>query len=332
LNRKVNSGHIYLEQYKEIYGIYQQATRLMKENNFDSAELMLREIFIDYEHLQIPIEIYKAYILLLLSNEKRKEAEHFLAASPEDTQSSGEILQLIQKYSLNIKPSKKRKLPFSLQKFSKVIGICVVIGGVVYLGSYFLKDLSTKENIAVKERKLNKQVRELTEKNNKINNELKKAHEKIKTEPVSKQPVNNAEQPTTIQLDLSNDAIRAYKKGYELFKHKNYKEAKHQFALSYSLHQTTYLSDDTLYFLIKSEQIISHKMPSSYIDEFLSQSNPYFTKSPYIDEIMLMKAEILLSEKKNSDALDILHKIQKNYPHAWTADRATYLEKQIANN
>ncbi|MBP0725679.1 hypothetical protein J5Y03_10900 [Bacillus sp. RG28] len=331
MNRKVNSGHIYLEQYKEIYGIYQQATRLMKENNFDSAELMLREIFVDYEHLQIPIEIYKAYILLLLSNEKRKEAERFLAASPEDIQSSGEILQLMQKYSLNIESNKKRKLPFSLQKFSKVIGICVVIGGVVFLGSYYFKDLSTKENSTVKEQKLNKQVSELTEKNNTINNELKKVREKIKTKPVSNQPVDKKGEPTSIQLDLSNDAIQAYKKGYELFKKKQYKEAKHQFALSYSLHQTNYLSDDSLYFLIKSEQITSHKMPSSYVDEFLSQSNPYFTKSPYIDEIMLMKAEILLSEKKNSDALDLLHKIQKNYPHSWTADRASYLEKQISS-
>jgi TolA-binding protein len=332
LNRKVNSGHIYLEKYKEIYAIYQQATRLMKENNFDSAELMLREIFVDYEHLQIPIEIYKAYILLLLSNEKRKEAERFLASSPEDIQSSVEIIQLIQKYSLNIESNKKRKLPFSLQKASKIIGVCVVIGGVVFLGSYFLKDLSTKENSTVKEQKLHKQVSDLTEKNNKINNELKKANDKIKAGPVSTQPVNKKEEPPSIQLDLSNDAIKAYKKGYELFKQKNYKEAKHQFALSYSLHQTNYLSDDTLYFLIKTEQIISHKMPSSYIDEFLSQSNPYFTKSPYIDEIMLMKAEVLLSEKKNSDALDLLHKIQKNYPHAWTADRATYLEKHITNN
>jgi len=323
---------MYLEKYKEIYAIYQQATRLMKENNFDSAELMLREIFVDYQHLQIPIEIYKAYILLLLSNEKRKEAERFITDSPEDIQSAVEIIQLMQKYSLEKESNKKRKLPFTLLKVLKIVGICVVIGGGVFLGSRFYKNLATKENPTAKEQKLNKQVSELKDKNSKINSELKNAREKIKAGQVSMQPVNKKEESPSIQLDLSNDAIKAYKKGYELFKQKDYKEAKHQFALSYSLRQTNYISDDTLYFLIKSEQNINHKMPSSYVDEFLSQSNSNFTKSPYIDEIMLMKAEILLSEKKNSDALDLLHKIQKNYPHSWTADRSTYLEKHITNN
>ena len=105
-----------LEQYKQVYEMYKHATRLIKEDNLDSAEVILQEIFHDNDALQIPIEIYKTYILLLLTNKKEKQAKIFLSNAPDEIKYAGEMIQLKQKYNLDIEKesiNSKKKFLFS---------------------------------------------------------------------------------------------------------------------------------------------------------------------------------------------------------------------------
>lgn len=327
-----------LEQYKDIYSMYHHATRLIKEDNLDSAELILQEIFKDHDNLQVPIEIYKTYILLLLTNKKEKQARLFLSNAPEEIKYAGEILQIQQKYNLVIVDKvQKHKKYISKKMIYGLLGILIMcIVGIGMINSDILKrpDQDSK-NVSV----LKKQIQDLEVKNKTMENQVNEANKKLteaseakknesenEKQPELEPPTTNSLKPETVV----KESVESYEKGFKHFQNKNYQQSVEQFKLSYTLDATNYSSDDALYYLILSEQRMNKKANvRPYISEFVNQKNELFKNSPYYDDVILMQAKLLITDGKNKEAEKLLNEIVDNYKKEWTANTATRLLKSI---
>ncbi|WP_088041374.1 tol-pal system YbgF family protein [Bacillus sp. EAC] len=331
----------FLEQYKQVYALYNQATRLIKEDNLDSAELILQEIFNGNKTLQIPIEIYKTYILLLLTNEKQKQAQQFLASAPDEIKYAGEILQIQKKYNLTlIEKSAKENKFFSRKVVFSLIGLAAIsfISYGIIQADLFKQ--STKENENTdKVSMLQNQIKDLRNKNKTMEMKVNEAQRKLtEVKPVVSNKVEQESQQYDVNSKLYSlkpetvvkQSVNAYEKGFKYFQNKKYKQAVELFKTSYTLDSTNYSSDDTLYYLILAEQKMNNKANvNPYLTEFLNQTNSFFKSSPYYDDVLLMHAESLIREHKKEDAEKILIGIVDKYRKEWTANKAERLLKAL---
>ncbi|WP_088071896.1 tetratricopeptide repeat protein [Gottfriedia luciferensis] len=325
-----------LEQYKQVYEMYNQASRLIKEDNLDSAELILQEIFNEYKEIQIPIEIYKTYILLLLTNKKEKLAQQFLGNAPDEIKYAGEMLQIQQKYQLTLdeKPLKTKKLLSTKVIFSLIGGlvICFSVFGIVK------SDLLTNKSNG-KESQLQKQIKTLEDQNKTMKAQVNEAQKKLtekesdatrKKEKMKADKEGNAATNILKPTNVVDQAVAAYNKGLELFKAKQYEEAIKEFKISYTLDSTNFSSDDALYYLIMSQLKINPKVNvDSYLTEFINQSNKSFKDSPYYDDVLILQAESFIKNHKIVEAKTILNDIVNHYGKEWTANKAKTLLKNL---
>jgi hypothetical protein len=128
------------------------------------------------------------------------------------------------------------------------------------------------------------------------------------------------------EISVVKEAVAAYEKGFNDYQNKNYQNVIEKFKISYTLDSTNYSSDDTLYYLILAEQKVKDQANvNPYASEFASKKNEFFTKSPYYDDIILMKAEWLIKENRKEDAIKILNEIVKDFSKKWTANKAKRL-------
>jgi TolA-binding protein len=327
----------FLEQYKQVYAMYNQATRLIKEDNLDSAELILQEIFKDHEEIQIPIEIYKTYILLLLTNKKEKLARQFLSNAPNEIKFAGEMLQIQQKYNLTLveKTNKKKLIVSPKMIYSLIGGILICLVAIVF----FKSNLFTKPNkVSSKETSLQKQIKDLEDKNKMMEMKVTEAEKKLtekatdeKLDIVDKEQSKQENNSTTLKpINVVNQAVTAYEKGLEEFQANHYQEAIEEFKISYTLDSTNYSSDDALYYLILAELKANEKTNvNPYITEFINQTNEFFKSSPFYDDVLIMQAESLLKDHKNDEAEKILNGIVNEYSKEWTANKARTLLKGL---
>lgn len=340
--KKVTQGTVnksVLDQYKEIYSMYHHATRLIKEDNLDSAELILQEIFNDHKDLQVPIEMYKTYILLLLTNKKEKQARNFLSNAPDEIKYAGEILQIQQKYQLVVTEKAQhqrnyisKKMMFSL---ISILFLCMIGIGLKKIDILNRPKQASKDVNVLKE-----QIKDLEAKNktmemqvNEANKKLTEASQTKKTEQKENQPDPELETSKTNSLTpetVVKEAVESYEKGFTYFQNKNYQQSIEQLKLSYTLDSTNYSSDDALYYLILSEQRMNKKTNvRPYISEFVNQKNEFFKKSPYYDDVILMQARWFITDGKNKEAEKLLTEIVSKYKKEWTANTAARLLKSL---
>lgn len=328
-----------LDQYKEIYTMYHHATRLIKEDNLDSAELILQEIFNDHKDLQVPIEMYKTYILLLLTNKKEKQARHFLSNAPDEIKYAGEILQIQQKYQLVItEKTQNHKNVMSKKMIYSLISILILC--MIGIGFKKYNSLNRPEQASKDVKVLEEQIKDLEDKNktmemqvNEANKKLTKVSESKKAKQQEKQPepaVETTKANSFVPETVVKEAVESYEKGFKYFQNKNYPQSIEQLKLSYRLDSTNYSSDDALYYLILSEQRMNKKTNvRPYISEFVNQNNEFFKKSPYYDDVLLMQARWLITDGKNKEAEQLLTEVVRQYKKEWTANTAARLLKSL---
>jgi len=338
--KKVSQGTVnksVLDQYKEIYSMYHHATRLIKEDNLDSAELILQEIFNDHKDLQVPIEMYKTYILLLLTNKKEKQARQFLSNAPDEIKYAGEILQIQQKYQLVVPEKVQHQRNYMSKKMMYSL-ISILILCMLGIGLKKFDMLNRSEQASKDVNVLKEQIKDLEDKNKTMEMQVNAANKKL-TEVSQSKKADQQEKQTEPETDKSNsltpdtvvkEAVESYEKGFKHFQNKNYKQAIEQLKLSYTLDSTNYSSDDALYYLILSEQRMNKKTNvRPYITEFVNQKNEFFKKSPYYDDVILMQAKWFITDGKNKEAEKLLNEIVSKYKKEWTANTAARLLKSL---
>lgn len=337
--KKVSQGTVnksVLEQYKEIYSMYHHATRLIKEDNLDSAELILQEIFNDHKELQVPIEMYKTYILLLLTNKKEKQARQFLSNAPDEIKYAGEILQIQQKYQLVVPEKDQSQRNYMSKKMMySLVGILILC--MLGIGLTKFDMLNGPEQASKDVNVLKEQIKDLENKNktmemqvNEANKKLTEASQSKKTDQQENQPEQETKTNSLTPETVVKEAVESYEKGFKHFQNKNYKQSIEQLKLSYTLDSTNYSSDDALYYLILSEQRMNKKTNvRPYISEFVNQKNEFFKKSPYYDDVILMQAKWFITDGKNKEAEKLLNEIVSKYKKEWTANTATRLLKSL---
>jgi len=82
--------------------------------------------------------------------------------------------------------------------------------------------------------------------------------------------------------------------------------------------------------LIKTKEELKQKghILADY-NEFLNHDGVNFKKSPFYDDLMLGKAELLISENNIHEAILIIERIKEFYPNEWTAGKASSLLKNL---
>lgn len=322
----------FLDQYKQVYALYNQATRLIKEENLDSAELILKELFNDNSNLEIPIEIYKTYILLLLTNKKEKAAGLFLANAPDEIKYSGEMLQIQQKYNLSLIEKKKKEYHFLSKKMILIVSSLLLVVAIIY-GALKLNLFTHANQAESKVSSLKKEIKLLENDRKSITQKLEEANQKLSKKAAEDNAMkektttqSNTQNNHAIKMDFTNEAVQAFEKGYEFYKVKQFESASVQFKKSYSLNNRNYTSDDALYYLILIKQK-AHKQNEyqQYVTEFINQQSEFFKESPYLDDVLVMKAEILIKQKNKNEASELLQTIIKKYPKEWSASKAKNL-------
>ncbi|MEH6939324.1 hypothetical protein V7056_15980, partial [Bacillus sp. JJ664] len=235
--------------------MYHHATRLIKEDNLDSAELILQEIFNDHKELQVPIEMYKTYILLLLTNKKEKQARLFLSNAPDEIKYAGEILQIQQKYQLVVTEKIQKQRSYMSKKMIYSL-ISILILCMIGIGLKKIDMFSRPEKASKDVSVLEAQIKDLEDKNKTMELQVSEANKKLTEVSASKQ---TAEKENQTDLDTSKansltpdtvvkESVESYEKGFKHFQNKNYKQAVEQLKLSYRLDSTNYSSDDALYY------------------------------------------------------------------------------------
>ncbi len=317
--------------------MYHHATRLIKEVNLDSAELILQEIFNDHKDLQVPIEMYKTYILLLLTNKKEKQARLFLSNAPDEIKYAGEILQIQQKYNLVVAEKVQNQKKYVSKKMMYSL-ISILILCMIGIGLKKSDILNRPEQASKDVNVLKKQIKDLEDKNKTMEMQVNEANKKL-TEASDSKQTDQQEKQSEVETSKTNsltsdtvvkEAVESYEKGFKHFQNKNYQQSIELLKLSYTLDSTNYSSDDALYYLILSEQRLNKKTNvRPYISEFVNQKNEFFKKSPYYDDVILMQAKWFITDGKNKEAEKLLTEIVSNYKKEWTANTATRLLKSI---
>lgn len=151
--------------------------------------------------------------------------------------------------------------------------------------------------------------------------------------------VVGAHEKLLLALSYTNQAIdevqltaarELYREGYLLYQGGQYDEAIVVFNKSFELEKDAYFADDNLFFYIQSlHQLSEYEEMSTLIDWFLNEEKATFAQSPYVDDVLLLKARFLAANKQYAEALLAIAEIEERFASHWTAVPAKQLKKAI---
>jgi TolA-binding protein len=325
-----------LEVYHEIYEAYNTGLALIKEKQYFEAEPIFAMLIAQEESFSLPYQIYKGHYLTLLGLNKLNDFNHQFNLAPTYIQNSKEFQEL--KLKVQRSDDKDHRSIFNKKITNSLViaaSILLVISGAL-LGNWYSERNEPKKAPAVISESSVK-TKELE--NKRIEDELKlktaKQAEKIKElenknltyeEEINKHNETNALlAAANIKLPdmISVASLDIYRQGMKDYVEGNYDRAEISLKKILTFNQNLYYTDDAHFFLIHS-YLKTNKTDEAHkhVEEFLHSTDQAYLESPYLGEIMLIKANYLIGQGNKKEAEALLSKIVEKYPNEWTAQRA----------
>lgn len=332
-------------QYNKIYETYNEAIVYIANENYEEAQMIMRKLIEQGKSIPLPKECYQAYVLLLLIDEKVDEASEQIEILPDYMKNFSnfnrmqKIVQVIQQNEKTVKRGQLRKYLYS----SGIVAS--VFAGAVLMRLIMLDDTQPTMVVSDPNIQLSEVIAELEEEHEeKINslqsqlNDLTIDFTDVENElhQIKDERQAFAETLALSNIDvetIENQAARnAYQNGMEAFRQGNYEQSTHWLSNSIDLSVDHYYSDDAMYFLIQAFERsgVSTVELEETIDRFIRLTETSFAQSPYVDDILLQKANLLIKAEKIDLAIEILEKLTSEYGAEWTGQRAQTILRELA--
>ncbi|MDP4086693.1 MAG: tetratricopeptide repeat protein [Bacillota bacterium] len=331
--------------YEKIFTLYNRALEKARQNDLSSLPQMYADMIETGRGIPLPVEIYKGLFLSLLVQEKRDEFNKALNEAPEYVRKDPRIKSILLRVTETELQSKVYEIEKkSAKKIRKAKGILiagaaslVLAAGVTAIGimkhkgnpeeaAATIKTSSSAKDSQSQEKKLRDQISSLTKDNAALQADINKKTAEMQ---------NSADTANLLQLANVNledvkekAALKMYQIGMESYKKGQYQAASEKLQKSLIISKTLYFADDAQYYLIDSLNNLGETAASvREMDTFLSQSDSTaYKQSPYLDDVMLLRAESYLQAGDKENAGKWLDRIISEFPDQWTSKKAKTLE------
>jgi TolA-binding protein len=326
-----------LVDYQEIYEAYNTGLALIKEKQYFEAEPIFTMLISQEDSFPLPNQIYKGHFLTLLGLNKHNEFYHQFNLAPLHVQNSQEFrdleLKVKRSFDNDHKSVFKMKIPHLVAIFASIL---LVISGA-FLGNWYSeRNEKDKETTSVivessdKSKDLENQRKE-DELKQEAENQAKKIKELEDKALSYEEEINKYNETNAILAaanikmpDVINNASQElYSQGIKDYEGGNYQRAEDSLKKILTLNKNQYYSDDAHFFLVHTYLKTNNTEEAyKYVEKFLESTDQAYVESPYQGEIMLIKANYLISQGNKKEAEALLSKIIERYPNEWTAERA----------
>ncbi|THE12325.1 tetratricopeptide repeat protein [Bacillus timonensis] len=346
-----------LGAYEEVRTVYNQALSFVKEGKVKEAKGVLSPLLQRDSPFPLPQDVYRLYFIILFESGKMDQAFDFFSSSPIWIQKSPSIKRFITAVKdglLTEKTVKEREKSSELalqrrkkRKQKRLIlsasALAVVVAGGIYISSQDWKSVPTNYEVSSSGEKqantnsteFEKKIAELESQLTNVESEKESLKKELELELAKVSEYETTEalyKKANVDLTSlrSEEARQEFNSGYSFYKKGDYERAKEKFELSHQLDSTQYFSDDSLYYYIQTEQKLgSLSGDSELFQQFFTNTSEHYLESPYQDDLLVVQANAYYREGKMDQALDILSKVQEQFPNEWTASYAKKLSTAI---
>lgn len=353
---KLQSVRDLTEVYDRLYERYNQNLSFIQEEKWEEALTGWETLMKQGEKYPLPLSFYLGHYSLLALNGKEAELRERLAGAPtyvrfsEAVQAvSARILDAAAESFEEIKVKEPTAPSTNGWKVAAISMVGLLAAGVI--GGLFVYQSASRTSGTPAATALLQSVQAQASPPAAAadNTERKKQEERIRQLEADKvnledrlrKDADTAGQMESLQKLLqasglneavlrNKAALAYYRDGMASFKRKEYDRAAEELGESVRLHSVEYYADDAMFFLI--EALKKTRKPAEavvYEDMFLSEASDSFLYSPYMDDVMLDRAEACIQEGKTQEAKQLLEQIRAEYPAEWTAQEANLLLQQL---
>lgn len=336
-----------LSLYEQLYGIYNRAVASVKDRQYHEAYNIFKKLLSYKMEVPLPADFYKGYLLSAVLIGEEEAALRESANFPEYIQHLAAISdikkKLEQKLMTDVGEKSNRNSRIKKIAYGAGLAASILIGAfsmkfidetntdiAVSKQPVALNEGSTSESSKYKERvvELEETVNDLKGQQEQLQADLENQELKLGEQKKIQELLNTANVDVSSLVDRAG--LVAYEKGLQAFKNEQFQEAAAYFKQSQSVKLTDYFSDDALFYLIQSKKKLNETDDLFELyDTFLAETTSNFRTSPYYDDILLEKAEMLVVSGKITETMPLLEKIQQDYPNEWTALRSKKIAREI---
>jgi TolA-binding protein len=330
--------------YEEIFTLYNEAISTARQKNFDLLPPMYLKILKKGEGLPLPIEIYKGLFLsLLLQGDLDYQFNKALDKAPEYVKMDVSIKSIVLKVkeaSLKTQVHQIEKKSVRRTRIASAILLTGTVSLVLTAGIAFggigkneqVQPVFTKEKAksAVQgndelEKEFTAKLDSLTQENAVLQAEVDKKSAVLQENSETENLLKLAD--INIEEVKEEAALKLYQSGIESYRNHRYQEAVEKLTKSLAISKASYYTDDAHFFLISSSIKLGDQGSAiTKIDDFLNEmKREFYKESPYMDDVMLMRAESYLESGDKENAMKWLNRIESEYPNEWTSKRAKFL-------
>lgn len=347
---KVQRAEALLSEYDALYERYHHALMLIHKGEHEKA---LREfaLLVDIaDRLVLPLPIYYGYFLLLAKHGKKSQLEYEIAQAPQYVQLSQEVNKLQENLATanarsELQAGRRKSKGFVLALSALAVLLAVSIGLNIMPDDEQMPASETAISLGTSVREVEarpvqtqqsqaQDVRD-AEENAALSMKLQKAqdmyNEALEKAQSAEALLLDQEQiieSAGVNLDeLQQEAgKRTYSMGQAYYKQRNYEQAAKSFQMSRTFTTDSYFADDNLYHWSQTLRKLGKTEEAVLLDnEFLSETSKNYTNSPYLDDVLLERAEYLLQTGFKEEAGVLLQRVINEFPNEWTAARARQL-------
>lgn len=351
LDAKIESIESALPVYDELYSRYNEALMYAGESRHQEAFAIFQELLDDPNSL--PLEMYSGYLLTAIQLNKNAEITKLLEKVPAYVSSSQVFikvksvlkaqaqidtaeLQTVSDWQHQNEDSVKKLRSYKKINKGLIGSLSAAAVGLIVLAAFLLSDTDeVTQPIAEKEQSpivadapdessaTDDTVRQLDQQILDLRTELDETNSEA--EQVKQREALLAEAGISMDEMVSQAEFSEYNKGYALYQQGRYEESLRAFSNSTQWDQESYYADDAMYYAIQAKRKLGQGNIMEDYDQFLSYETENFSDSPYYDDVLLEKAEMLLGEGNEQQATELLEQILTDYPNEWTASVANRL-------
>ncbi|WP_409271453.1 tetratricopeptide repeat protein [Neobacillus sp. SCS-31] len=335
-----------LQTYEKIFTLYNEAIEKASQKDFASLPQLFLDLFEQGKGMPLPVEIYKGWFLSLLACGDINQFNKALEEVPEYVRNDTAIKAI----SLKVKESElgsaaNRAENKAVSKKHRFVRMGLLAGAAIlmlstgiaverFLDNDSAKPVSSKEipersslEFVNQEKALKEQIASLEKENSALQSEMdnQSAELQQKSETVGLLELADV----NIENIKENGAFKQYRSGLENYRSGQYQTAVEKFEKSISLSKTPFFADDAHFFLIQSAiKSGDDQKAITEIEAFLKESDgnsDSYHQSPYLDDVMLMRAESYLESGDQENGIEWLDRIETEFPNEWTAKKAKSL-------
>ncbi|ADU31951.1 hypothetical protein [Evansella cellulosilytica] len=329
-----------LPTYETLFAKNNEALKKAANKDFIEAKRLFVDILLEGEALPLPMEIYKSYFLTLLINEETAVFHDEYDKAPSYVKDAAEITDIYWKIKNDEDVGDKLVKYQSKNKWMLVSASTVAAASIAFTVLLFTTDLFERESTPASASPTVEVVETIIEDTEKIET-LEQQLTQLSEDIEMSAHLHDAEVQRNEQLlslidaaGLSeaemkiNAAESLFRIGYSAYQAGNDVEAIESLGESVQYSQQHYVSDDAHFFLIQAllrEEETTRA--EQEMDSFLTAADEYYINSPYIDDVLLLRAQRYILNDEMEEAFPLLTMIQEQYAEEWTAHEAERLLK-----